>query len=434
MHLRILAETGWEMYVFRTVAFDGRQTQDKPMKDLKKSAKLDNVLYDIRGPVLDAANQMEEEGIKILKLNTGNPAPFGIFAPDEIIHDMKHNLQDTQGYTDSKGLFSARKAVMQYCQQKNIGGVDIEDIFTGNGASEVITMSMQALLDNGDEMLVPAPDYPLWTASVNLAGGKPVHYLCDEQSDWIPDIQDIRKKITSRTRGIVVINPNNPTGALYPLDILKQIIDVAHEHELIVFADEIYDKILYDNAVHTSIASLADDILFLTFNGLSKAYRVAGFRAGWLVISGAKNHARDYIEGINMLASMRLCSNAPAQSIIQTALGGFQSISTLVKPGGRLYEQREICYKMLTDIPGVSCVKAKAAFYMFPKLDMKKYNLKDDERLVLDFLKQEKILLVHGTGFNWKEPDHIRIVFLPTAEELKDAMERFGRFLAEYRQ
>jgi len=404
------------------------------MKTVRKSHKLDNVLYDIRGPVLDAADKLIEEGYKILKLNTGNPAPFGLFAPDEIVHDMKINLSETQGYTDSKGLFSARKAIMQYCQQKGIKGVTIDDIYTGNGGSEVITMAMQALLDDGDEMLVPAPDYPLWTASVNLSGGRAVHYLCDEQADWTPDVEDIKRKITPKTRGIVIINPNNPTGALYPVEILRQIVELARQNDLILFSDEIYDKIVYDGAEHVSTAALAEDLLVITINGLSKTYRVAGYRSGWMVISGPKAHAKDYIEGLTMLASMRLCSNAPAQSIIQTALGGYQSINDLVKPGGRLYEQRDACYNALVAIPGVTCVRPKAAFYMFPKLDMKKFNLKNDEQLVLDFLKQEKILLVHGTGFNWKTPDHVRIVFLPTAAELADAMSRFARFLSGYRQ
>jgi len=404
------------------------------MRTFLKSSKLENVLYDIRGPVLDEASRMEEEGFQILKLNTGNPAPFGLFAPDEILHDMKTNLSTTQGYSDSKGLFPARKAVMQYCQQKNIQGVDIEDVYTGNGVSEVITMSTQALLNGGDEILIPTPDYPLWTAAVNLSGGKPVHYLCDEQSDWQPDIADIKKKISKNTKGIVVINPNNPTGALYSRDLLNQIVEVARQHELIVFSDEIYDKILYDNNEHTSLASLADDVLFLTFNGLSKAYRVAGFRAGWMVVSGAKAAARDYIEGITMLASMRLCSNVPAQSIIQTALGGHQSIYDLTAPGGRLRHQRDVSYELLLKIEGITCVKPKGTFYMFPKLDKKKFNIQDDERFVLDLLRAEKILLVHGTGFNWVAPDHFRMVFLPRVDELTDAIGRIDRFLETYRQ
>jgi alanine-synthesizing transaminase len=404
------------------------------MIPVKKSRKLDNVLYDIRGPVLDEAKRLEEEGYQILKLNTGNPAPFGLFAPDEVLHDLIINLPQTQGYSDSNGLFSARKAVMQYCQQKNIRGVEIDDVFMANGVSEAITMAMLALLDSGDEMLVPSPDYPLWTASVNLSGGTPVHYRCDEQQEWFPDIADIKKKISPRTKGIVVINPNNPTGALYPPELLRQIIDLARQHNLIVFADEIYDKILYDGAQHVSMASLADDVLFITFNGLSKAYRVAGFRAGWLVVSGNRKPAKDYIEGITMLASMRLCSNVPAQSVVQTALGGHQSILDLTAPGGRLHEQRSVTMTELANIEGLSFVKPKAAFYVFPKLDKKKFNLHSDEKFVLDFLRSEKIMLVHGTGFNWTEPDHFRIVFLPRKDELLDAFGKLRRFLSGYRQ
>jgi alanine-synthesizing transaminase len=404
------------------------------MHNIKKSSKLDNVLYDIRGPVLDEAKRLEEDGCQVLKLNTGNPAPFGLLAPDEIIHDMMRNLQTTQGYSDSKGLFSARKAIMQYCQQKKIMDVDIEDIIVGNGASEVIVMAMQALLDSGDEILIPSPDYPLWTASVNLSGGKAVHYLCDEQSNWFPDLEDIKKKISKRTKGIVIINPNNPTGALYPKELLLQIIEIARAHNLIIFSDEIYDKILYDNNVHTSTASLADDILFVTFNGLSKAYRIAGFRVGWMIISGNKSIAKDYVEGLVMLASMRLCSNVPGQSIIQTALGGYQSIFDLTKPGGRLCEQRDICYKMINEIDGLSCTKPQGAFYCFPKIDIKKFNVTSDERFVLDLLKSEKILMVHGTGFNWQQPDHFRVVFLPRVDELKDAITKMGTFLSTYKQ
>jgi alanine-synthesizing transaminase len=405
-----------------------------PTVPVKKSHKLDNVLYDIRGPVLDEAKRLEEEGYQILKLNTGNPAPFGLFAPDEVLHDMILNLKDTQGYCDSKGLFSARKAVMQYCQQKGVGGVDVDDIYTGNGVSEVIVMAMQALLDDGDEMLIPMPDYPLWTAAVNLSGGKPVHYVCDEAADWNPDIADIKKKITPRTKGIVIINPNNPTGAVYPKTLLEQVVALARQHNLIVFSDEIYDKILYDGAEHVSTASLADDVLFVTLNGLSKSYRVAGFRAGWMVVSGDKARAADYLEGLTMLASMRLCSNVPAQSIIQTALGGRQSIYDLTAPGGRLHEQREAAWSLLSKIPGVTCVKPRAAFYMFPKLDTKRFNIRDDQRFVLDLLRQEHILLVHGTGFNWPQPDHFRVVFLPRREELVEAMTKVGKFLASYRQ
>jgi len=404
------------------------------MNNIKKSSKLDNVLYDIRGPVLDEAKRLEEDGFQVLKLNTGNPAPFGLLAPDEIIHDMIRNLQTTQGYCDSKGLFSARKAIMQYCQQKRIMDVDVEDIIVGNGASEVIVMSMQALLDSGDEILIPSPDYPLWTASVNLSGGKAVHYLCDEESNWFPDLDDIKKKISKRTKGIVIINPNNPTGALYPKELLLQIIEIARVHNLIVFSDEIYDKILYDGNVHTSTASLADDILFITFNGLSKAYRIAGFRVGWMIISGNKNIAKDYVEGLVMLASMRLCSNVPGQSIIQTALGGYQSIFDLTKPGGRLCEQRDISYKLINEIDGLSCTKPQGAFYCFPKIDIKKFNVTSDERFILDLLKSEKILMVHGTGFNWHQPDHFRVVFLPRVDELKDALSKMGKFLSTYKQ
>ncbi len=404
------------------------------MSLIKKSTKLDNVLYDIRGPVVDEAKRLEEEGYQILKLNTGNPAPFGLLAPDEIIHDMIRNLTASEGYCDSKGLFTARKAIMQYCQQKGIRGVDTEDIYIGNGVSEVIQVAALALLNGGDELLIPAPDYPLWTAATNLSGGKAVHYLCDESANWYPDINDIKAKITPKTRGIVVINPNNPTGALYPTEILKQIIEVAREHNLIVFADEIYDKILYDDAEHTALASLADDLLFITFNGLSKAYRVAGFRVGWMVVSGKKEYAKDYCEGLTMLSSMRLCGNVPGQSIIQTALGGYQSIYDLTRKGGRLREQRDICYKMLSDIPGVSCTKPQAAFYSFPKVDVKKFNITDDEKMVYDLLRSERILMIHGGGFNWPQPDHFRVVYLPCPEDLTEAMSRIGRFFSAYKQ
>ncbi len=404
------------------------------MRIIKKSKKLENVCYDIRGPVLDESKRLEEEGYNIIKLNIGNPAPFGLNAPDEIIVDLIMNLKNAQGYSDSKGIFSARKAIMHYCQEKNIDGVGIDDIYIGNGVSELIMMSMQGLLDNGDEILIPAPDYPLWTAAVNLAGGKAVHYICDEQSDWYPDLEDMAKKITPNTKGIVVINPNNPTGAVYPVEILEGIIDLAREHDLIIFADEIYDKILYDGVTHTSIASLADDVLFITMNGLSKSHRIAGFRAGWMVISGDKSGAKDYIEGLNMLASMRLCSNVPAQYTIQTALGGYQSIKDYVKPGGRLREQRDYAWERLNSIPGISCVKPKGAFYLFPKIDVKRYNIVDDEKFVLDFLLQEKVLLVQGTGFNWPEPDHFRIVFLPNLTDLKEALDRLENFLSDYVQ
>jgi len=404
------------------------------MAAIKKSTKLDNVLYDVRGPVVDEAKRLEEAGRKILKLNIGNPAPFGLMAPDEIVHDMALNLPNCEGYSDSRGIFPARKAVMQYCQQKNISGVGIDDIYLGNGASEVIVLALQALLNGGDEILIPSPDYPLWTAAANLSGGRAVHYICDEGSNWYPDIADIKSKITPNTKGIVIINPNNPTGALYPVEVLKQIVEVAREHGLVVFSDEIYDKILYDGAEHTSTASLADDVLFITFNGLSKSYRVAGFRAGWMVISGNKESAADYISGINMLSSMRLCSNVPAQSIIQTALGGYQSIYDLTRKGGRLYEQREICQSMLSDIPGISCVKPQGAFYAFPKMDIKKFNITDDEKMSYDLLRSEHILIIHGKGFNWKEPDHFRVVFLPQPEDLTAALGKMKRFFATYRQ
>lgn len=399
-----------------------------------KSHKLDNVCYDIRGPVMHEARRLEEEGHRIIKLNIGNPAPFGLNAPDEIVQDVILNLPQAQGYSDSKGLFSARKAVMQYCQQRGIANVDIEDIFLGNGVSELIVMAMQALLNEGDEMLVPAPDYPLWTAAVTLSGGKAVHYLCDEASLWYPDIQDIEKKITSKTRGIVLINPNNPTGALYPVDILEEILRVARKHKLIVFSDEIYDKIIFDDAKHTSIASLANDLLFVTFNGLSKTYRVAGFRSGWMIISGAKHRATDYIDGLTILSSMRLCANVPAQHAIQTSLGGYQSINDLIHPEGRLYEQRELFHKRLTEIPGVSCVKPQGALYLFPKLDKARFNIKSDRQFSLDLLRQQKVLVVEGTAFNWPEPDHFRVVMLPPLDEIKIATQRLETFLASYHQ
>lgn len=402
------------------------------MITVKKSHKLDGVCYEIRGVVLREARRLEEEGHKILKLNIGNPSPFGFDAPDEIVQDMIHNVPESQGYSDSRGLYSGRKAVMQYCQHKNIPGVEIDDIYLGNGVSELIVMAMQALLNNGEEMLIPAPDYPLWTASVSLSGGKPVHYLCDEQSDWYPDLEDMENKITDRTRGIVIINPNNPTGALYPQDILEGIIELARKHKLIIFSDEIYDKIVYNGAEHIATASLADDVLFVTFNGLSKSYRVAGFRSGWMVISGAKLRATDYIEGIELLASMRLCSNVPGQHAIQTALGGYQSINDLVAPGGRLRRQRDLAYDLLTDIPGITCVKPSAALYLFPRMDPKVYKITDDERMVLDLLIQEKILIVQGSAFNWPVKDHFRIVFLPRADELEYAISRLRHFFTEY--
>ncbi len=404
------------------------------MRIFKKSSKLDNVCYDVRGPVVDKANQMSENNIDILKLNIGNPAPFGFQAPNEMIQDIRYNIKDCQGYSHSKGIFSARKAIMQYCQLKNIPNVGIDDIYTGNGASELITMSMQGLLNNGDEILIPAPDYPLWTASATLAGGKPVHYICDEQSDWYPDIADMESKITDRTKGIVVINPNNPTGALYPKEILEQIVELARKYELIIFADEIYDRLVMDGLEHTSIASLAPDIMCVTFNGLSKSHRVAGFRSGWMCLSGDKSKCSDYIEGLNLLSSMRLCANVPAQSIIQTALGGTQSADELLLPGGRIYEQREFIYNALNDIPGITVKKPKAAFYIFPKIDTEKFNITNDEQFALDFLMEKHVLVVQGTGFNWNAPDHFRIVYLPRVEELKMAADRLAEFLSHYRQ
>lgn len=403
-------------------------------KIIKKSTKLDNVCYDIRGPVLKEARRLEEEGNKVLKLNIGNPAPFGFDAPDEILVDVIKNLSTAQGYCDSKGLFSARKAIMQHYQQRGLLEITIEDIYIGNGVSELILQSMQALLNAGDEMLVPAPDYPLWTAAVSLSSGNAIHYRCDEQSGWFPDLEDIRRKITPRTRGIVVINPNNPTGAVYSKEVLLEIVEIARQHNLIIYADEIYDKILYDDALHHSIAALAPDLFTLTFNGLSKTYRVAGFRQGWMVLNGPKKNALSYIEGLEMLASMRLCANVPAQHAIQTAIGGYQSISEFIVPGGRLYEQRQLAWEMINDIPGVSCVKPSGALYMFPKLDPKKFNIQNDQRMVLDFLKQEKVLLVHGTAFNWPEHDHFRIVTLPRVDDLEMAISRFARFLSHYKQ
>ena len=404
------------------------------MKPIQKSSKLQDVCYDIRGPVLDKARQMEEEGHKIIKLNIGNLAVFGLEPPDEIVQDMIRNLPHTAGYTDSKGLFAPRKSVVHYSQEKRIAGVGVDDVYLGNGASELIVMSLNALLDAGDEVLVPAPDYPLWTAGVSLSGGRPVHYLCDEQADWTPDIADIRRKITPNTRAIVVINPNNPTGTLYPTEVLQQIVELARQHQLIVFADEIYDKTLYDDHTHTSIASLADDVLFVTFNGLSKNYRSCGYRAGWMIVSGDKRHARDYIEGLNMLASMRLCANTPGQLAIQTALGGYQSIKDLVAPGGRLCRQRDLAYELLSQIPGVSVVKPKAALYMFPRLDPKMYPIADDQQFAYDLLAEEKVLIVQGTGFNWPHPDHFRLVFLPNVDDLRDAIGRIERFLGHYRK
>lgn len=403
------------------------------MKPVLKSSKLHNVCYDIRGPVLDEARRLEEEGHRVMKLNIGNPAPFGLMAPEEIIQDVIHQLPEGSGYSDSKGLFAARKAVMQYYQARNVPDVQIEDIFLGNGVSELIVMSMQALLNNGDEVLIPAPDYPLWTAAVSLSGGKPVHYLCDEQSDWFPDLDDIRSKITSSTKAIVIINPNNPTGAVYSKDMLEQLLQIAREYKLIVYSDEIYDKILYDDAVHYCTASLATDLLIITFNGLSKTYRVAGYRSGWMLISGNKFIAKDYLEGITMLASMRLCANVPGQLAIQTALGGYQSIYELTGEGGRLDRQRRLAHQLLTDIPGITCVKPKGALYLFPRLDPKIYPIKDDQQLVLNLLIQEKILLVQGSGFNWPATDHLRLVFLPREEDLEHALHKMADFFERLR-
>ena len=403
------------------------------MKPITKSSKLANVCYDIRGPVLAAAKKMEEEGHRIIKLNIGNPLPFGFEPPEEIVVDVIRNMRDASGYTDSHGLFAPRKSIMHYCQEKGIKGVTVEDIYLGNGVSELIVMAMQALLNNGDEVLIPMPDYPLWTAAVSLSSGNPVHYLCDESAEWYPDLDDIRSKVTSHTKAIVVINPNNPTGALYPKEILEGILQIAREHGLIVFADEIYDKVLYDGNTHVSLASLADDVLCITMNGLSKNYRACGYRSGWMIVSGDKRHAKDYIEGLNMLASMRLCANVPGQMAIQTALGGYQSINDLVAPNGRLTRQRDLAWKMLTEIPGVTCVKPKGALYLFPKLDPKMYPIKDDEQFMLELLKAEKVLLVQGTGFNWPHPDHFRVVFLPHENDLADAIGRLARFLEAYR-
>jgi len=404
------------------------------LKPIQKSSKLANVAYDIRGPVLEKARQMEEEGHKIIKLNIGNVAEFGLEPPDEIVQDMIRNIPHAAGYTDSKGLFAPRKAVVHRTQQQGVRGVTLDDVYLGNGASELIAMSMSALLNDGDEVLIPSPDFPLYTAVVGLSGGKPVHYVCDEASGWMPDVADMAAKVTPRTRGIVVINPNNPTGALYPDSVLLQIIELARQHQLVIFADEIYDKTLYDGNKHTSIASLADDVLFITYNGLSKNYRSCGYRAGWLVVSGEKRHARDYIEGLNMLASLRLCANTPGQLAIQTALGGYQSIDDLVAPTGRLCRQRDLAYKLLSDIPGVSVVKPKAALYMFPKLDAKVYPIADDQQFAYELLAEQKVLIVQGTGFNWATPDHFRIVFLPNSDDLTEAITRIAKFLEHYRK
>ena len=403
-------------------------------RQIMKSNKLDEVCYDIRGPVLKEAHRLEEEGHKVLKLNIGNPAPWGFEAPEEIVRDVIHNLPESQGYSDSKGIFPARKAVMQYCQQIGIRDVDVEDIYIGNGVSELVVMAMQALVNNGDEVLIPAPDFPLWSAAAHLCGGKPVHYLCDEGADWQPDLEDIRSKITPKTKALVIINPNNPTGAVYEKSMLEALLDIAREFDLVVLADEIYDKITYDGAEYVPAASLGDDLLFLTFSGLSKSYRVAGFRTGWLVVSGAKARAADFIEGLDILSSMRLCSNVPTQHAVQTALGGYQSINELIVPGGRLYEQREIAWRMLNDIDGISCVKPKGALYLFPRIDTANFGIHDDERFVLDLLVKEKVLVVQGTGFNWPHHDHFRIVFLPHEDELAEAIGRLEHFLHDYRQ
>lgn len=406
----------------------------KRMREFKKSSKLDNVLYDVRGPVVEEAARMEEAGMQVLKLNIGNPAPFGFRTPDEVIYDMRRQLTECEGYSSAQGLFSARKAIMQYAQLKQLPNVSIEDIYTGNGVSELINLCMSALLDDGDEILIPSPDYPLWTACATLAGGKAVHYICDEQAEWYPDIDDIKKKITDKTKAIVIINPNNPTGSLYPKEVLRQIIDIAREYQLIIFSDEIYDRLVMDEEKHISIASLAPDLFCVTFSGLSKSHMIAGFRIGWMILSGNKESAKDYIEGIKMLSNMRLCSNVPAQSIVQTALGGHQSVNDYLVPGGRIYEQREYIYKALTDIPGISCVKPKAAFYMFPKMDIERFHITNDEKFALDLLRDKKILLIHGGGFNWQQPDHFRVVYLPRIEVLKESMEKLSDFFSYYRQ
>ena len=411
-----------------------QSTEGRTMRTFTKSHKLDNVLYDVRGPVADEAARMEAAGTHILKLNIGNPAPFGFRTPDEVVYDMSQQVPDTEGYSPSKGLFSARKAIMQYAQLKNIPNVSIDDIYTGNGVSELINLSLSALLDNGDEVLVPSPDYPLWTACVNLAGGTAVHYVCDEDSEWYPDIDDMRSKITDKTKAIVIINPNNPTGALYPKEVLQQIVDLAREHQLMIFSDEIYDRLVMDGLEHISIASLAPDLFCVTFSGLSKSHMIAGWRVGWMVLSGNKRLAKDYIEGLNMLANMRMCSNVPAQSVVQTALGGHQSVKDYLVPGGRIYDQRELVYNMLNDIPGITAVKPKAAFYIFPKIDVKKFNIHSDEQFALDLLHDKHILISHGGAFNWQEPDHFRVVYLPRISMLKETIGEIGDFFSTYWQ
>lgn len=409
-------------------------SSESDIRTFKKSSKLMNVLYDVRGPVVDEAARMESEGTQVLKLNVGNPAPFGFRTPDEVIYDMRRQLTECEGYSDSKGLFSARKAIMQYAQLKNIPNLSMDDIYTGNGVSELINLCMSALLDSGDEVLIPSPDYPLWTACVTLAGGRAVHYICDEEAEWYPDIADIRKKVTPRTKAIVIINPNNPTGALYPEELLLEIVQIARENQLMIFSDEIYDRLVMDDGEHISIASLAPDLFCVTFSGLSKSHMIAGFRIGWMILSGNKQIAQDYIQGINMLANMRLCSNVPAQSVVQTALGGYQSVNTYIVPGGRIYEQREYIWRALNDIPGITAVKPKAAFYIFPKIDTARFNIEDDERFALDLLKEKKLLIINGRGFNWHKPDHFRVVYLPRVEILEDAVGKISDFLTYYRQ
>lgn len=433
-HFTQIRQVGWNVMEFDMSLDKVTPISPSPTRLIRKSSKLEDVCYDIRGPVLKEASRLEQEGHKVLKLNIGNPAPWGFDAPEEILRDVIRNIPASQGYSDSKGIYSARKAVMQYSQQIGIKDVDIEDIYIGNGVSELVVMAMQALINDGDEVLIPAPDFPLWSAAVNLCGGKPVHYLCDEEADWQPDLADIRSKITANTKAMVVINPNNPTGAVYSRQVLQGLVNIAKEFDLVVMADEIYDKIVYDDAEYVAMASLTDDLLMLTLSGLSKSYRVAGFRTGWLIVSGAKSRAQDYIEGLEILSSMRLCSNVPTQHAIQTALGGFQSIKTLTSPGGRLHEQRLIAWEKLNDIDGITCVKPKGALYLFPKIDVKKFNIKNDERFVLDLLQQEKVLVVQGSGFNWPKPDHFRIVFLPYEKDLNEAIGRIGRFLSTYRQ
>ncbi|HEY5537154.1 MAG TPA: pyridoxal phosphate-dependent aminotransferase [Acetobacterium sp.] len=403
-------------------------------KTVKKSRKLDNVCYDIRGPVVDEANRMEKQGIDIIMLNTGNTAPFNLNAPDEIIQDIKYNIKSSEGYCNSQGIFSARKAVVQHYQTKGLMDLKVEDVFLGNGVSELIIFCMQALLNNGDEILVPSPDYPLWSAAVNLSGGTAVYYVCDEESNWYPDLEDIKSKINSNTKGIVIINPNNPTGALYPREILEGIVKLAVENNLIIYADEIYDRILYDDAVHIPMATLTDEVLVVTLNGLSKSHRIPGFRVGWMILTGNKEAARDYIEGIKILSNMRMCSNVPGQHAIQTSLGGYQSINDLLKPGGRLYEQRKIVVDRVNRIPGLSCTMPEAAFYVFPKIDIKRFNITSDVQFALDFLKEEHVLMVQGSGFNWEQQDHFRIVFLPHPAELTETMDRLERFMSTYYQ